>query len=274
MIIKTMLKKILKNLQKPHLIPRKIFSKILNQYYFNKYDFKKFLEDQNNLFLKLELNREEGEKKLQKIKEEFKFLESPMASEHQVLFSSLSLKKKIPEILEIGTFDGKNSVLLSKLFPDSNISTIDLDNTDENFRLSYNRNDSEEFNKFCDSRDKILSLANNVTFKKTNSVHLTSTNKKYDLIWVDGAHGYPVVTIDIINSVKLLNHDGIILCDDVILSKPSQQDSMYESIASHETLKILKNSGVIDYELLFKRLDSTNNSNPFSRKFIACVKIK
>ena len=51
------------------------------------------------------------------IKEEFKFLESPMASEHQVLFSSLSLKKKIPEILEIGTFDGKNSVLLSKLFP-------------------------------------------------------------------------------------------------------------------------------------------------------------
>ena len=60
MIIKTMLKKILKNLQKPHLIPRKIFSKILNQYYFNKYNFKKFLEDQNNLFLKLELNREEG----------------------------------------------------------------------------------------------------------------------------------------------------------------------------------------------------------------------
>ena len=41
-----------------------------------------------------------------------------MSSEHEVFFSSLSLNKSnsINEILEIGTFDGFNALLLSKLF--------------------------------------------------------------------------------------------------------------------------------------------------------------
>ena len=41
----------------------------------------------------------------------------------------------------------------------------------------------------------------NINFKKMNSVKLIACKKKYDLIWIDGAHGYPVVCIDIINSL-------------------------------------------------------------------------
>ena len=64
-----------------------------------------------------------------------------MSSEHEVLFSSLSLNynNNIKKILEIGTFDGKNSYLLSLLFKNSKIDTIDLEKNDINFKNSYNR---------------------------------------------------------------------------------------------------------------------------------------
>ena len=40
----------------------------------------------------------------------------------------------------------------------------------------------------------------------------------YDLIWIDGAHGYPIITIDIVNSLRIINPKGIILCDDIYLA--------------------------------------------------------
>ena len=52
------------------------------------------------------------------------------------------------------------------------------------------------------------------------SLNLINSNEKYDLIWIDGAHGYPTVTIDIINSLKLINNDGLIICDDVYIKEP------------------------------------------------------
>ena len=48
-----------------------------------------------------------------------------------------------------------------------------------------------------------------------NSVKLIGEKDKFDLIWVDGAHGNPIVTIDIINSLNILNAEGLIMCDDV-----------------------------------------------------------
>ena len=70
---------------------------------------------------------------------------------------------------------------------------------------------------------------------------IKETKKKYDLIWIDGAHGYPVVCIDIINSLHILKENGLILCDDVCLKlNQSNSDIMYSSIATYETLNELK----------------------------------
>ena len=41
------------------------------------------------------------------------------------------------------------------------------------------------------------------------------------------------------------NDKGIIVCDDVHKEKPTNQDSMYRSIASYETLKSLENEKII-----------------------------
>ena len=77
-----------------------------------------------------------------------------MNSEHSVLLASLSLiNQPFKEILE--TFDGKNALFLSKIFPNSSITTIDLDDEDELFIKTYDRAKFEERVNFV-KRDKIL----------------------------------------------------------------------------------------------------------------------
>ena len=92
------------------------------------------------------------------------------------------------------------------------------------------------------------------------------------MIWVDGAHGYPFVTIDIMNSLKLINENGLILCDDVIVNELNLADKMYRSNASHETIKELKEEGLINYSLFLKRLEKKFNYFPEDKKYIALIK--
>jgi predicted O-methyltransferase YrrM len=250
---------------------KKMVNLIKKNYYKKTYNYLFFEKKQNHVFKKIGLDRSKAIKKLYEIYNKYPFLKNNMQSEHGTLFSAISLKKEKIKILEIGTYDGKNAYLLSKLFPKAFITTIDLPNNDKNFRSTYNRND--KFYKFCKSRNKIIKRSKNIFFKKINSLNLIFCKKKFDLIWIDGAHGYPVVTSDIINSIKLLNTNGVILCDDIFLENILPQDDIYTSVATFETLKNLEKAGIINYKLIYKRLDINNNSNPDLRKFIGFVKI-
>ena len=267
-----LLLKIIRNLIRPHKIPKKIFNKL--NYYFNykKYNQNFFEKEQNDIFKYFGLNREEGIKKLTLIKKDldFKSRDRGMSTEHEVIFSSLSLSKNksITDILEIGTFDGFNALLLSNLFPNSNIDTIDLPENDDDFINFYNRKDN--ISKFIQDRNNILSKNKNINFFPLNSLKLLNHKKKYDLIWIDGAHGYPMVCIDIINSLHILKENGLILCDDVHLNlNQINSDKMYHSIASYETLNELKKQNLINFRLVYKRLNPKRNCIESTRKFIA-----
>jgi hypothetical protein len=156
------------------------------------------------------------------------------------------------------------------LFPDSNIDTIDLPETDDDFINFYNRKDN--VGKFIQDRNIILSKNKNINFFPLNSLKLLNYKKKYDLIWIDGAHGYPLVCIDIINSLHILKENGLILCDDVHLKlNQNNSDKMYNSIASYETLNQLKNQNLINFRLVYKRLHAKDNCMENERKFIAIV---
>lgn len=269
-----LLKKTLNNLARPHKIPKEILSRINYFFSFKKYNQNFFEREQNEIFEHFGLNRQEGIKKLTLMKKDldFKLRNSEMSSEHEVIFSSLSLNKKkiFADILEIGTFDGFNSLLLSNLFPNCNIDTIDLSKTDDDFTNFYNRKDNTS--KFIQDRDIILSKNKNINFFPLNSLKLLNYKKKYDLIWIDGAHGYPVVCIDIINSLHILKKDGLILCDDVHLKlNQSNSDTMYSSIATYETLNELKKQKLINFRLIYKRLIAKYNCMENTRKFIAIV---
>ena len=260
----------IKNLIKPHKIPSKIISKILILYLRKIYDFNKFQKEQNLIFKYFNLDRDNAFHLLEKIKAQFPFLDRNMSSEHEVFFSALSLSNlNINKILEIGTHDGKNSYLLSLLFKNAEIDTIDLPKTSKDFVKFYNR--ENKLDDFINSRNEILKKNNKIKFIETNSINLLNSEKKYDLIWIDGAHGYPVVCIDIINSLKRINTNGIIMCDDVFINN-IKSDRIYKSTAAFETLSELAMEKIIDYKLIYKRLDCINNCDISNRKFVGIFK--
>jgi len=270
-----MIIKILRNILQPHKIPKKLIKKIKFYIAKKKYYESYFTEEQNKIFKRLDLNRSEGLKKLENIKKDMNFesRERPMSSEHEVVFSSLSLNNniKISKILEIGTFDGMNSLLLSKIFPNADIDTIDLPHTESDFINFYNRKNRIE--EFISNRNNNLGKNNKIQFIEKNSINLINFKNKYDLIWIDGGHGYPIVCADIINSLYLVNNNGIIICDDIFINlKLSQSDKMYNSIASFQTLNLLKKENLINLEFIFKRLSVNENCLEEKRKFVAVLK--
>ena len=251
---------------------KKIFFKIF--FYISKINYveNKFIDEQNNLFKENNLNREEGLKIFSNLAAEFQLLKNETSSEHQILLSSISKNFNIKNILEIGTYNGINSLMLSKLFSSADIDTIDLPDDDYTFKNTYGRDNSKKLKEIINIRNTIMNANNKINFIQKNSVNLLNEKKKYDLIWIDGAHGYPVVTMDIINSVNLLSNNGIILCDDVWIDAPPAQDKIYHSLASYETLIQLKENNIIDFTLFYKRLDNENNSFRYLRKYIAYIK--
>ena len=265
-----MFKKIIHILTNLHKVPIKIFNKLKFFYYksFGNKEF--FVNKQIECFSNADLDWTNGKKKLNEIKKKFDIPDREMSSEHEIIFSSISLNRsyKIKEILEIGTFDGINAFLLSKIFPDAKIDTIDLSNDDYDFKTFYNR--KHIVDNFIEKRDSILNKSKNINFIQMNSLQLMNYKKKYDLIWIDGAHGYPVVCIDIINSLKISEKNGIILCDDVYVHRNhGTSDKMYKSNATHETLDILNKQNLINYKLIYKRISPEYNCIENEKKFIA-----
>jgi hypothetical protein len=79
------------------------------------------------------------------------------------------------------------------------------------------------------------------------------------LIWIDGAHGYPVVPMDIINSYRLCSKGGFVLVDDIFVTV-NTSDSYYKSVGGFKTLTALKVSKLItDFTLFNKRLGGHHN---------------
>ena len=196
---------------------------------------------------------------------------SGMYSEHLIIFSAIaSSNLKIKNILEIGTYDAKTSLILATLFPEAIIITIDLEDDDPLFLQTYNRN--ENVDKFITLRNNLIKKKNNIKFIQSNSLRLGFLDDipNQDLIWVDGAHGYPIVTSDITNCIKLMNENSILLCDD-IWKKSRNNDSMYQSNAGFETLEAFSNADIINNIYFRKRIGKKYNGN---YKYISFSKIK
>jgi len=250
-----------------------VIRKIFFFFFIKKYNYLKYHTKQVNIFKTLNLNRQLGKEKLNLTFKDINFHSSKrsMSSEHEVFFSSLSASNdfKINKILEIGTHDGFNSLLLSHLFPNAKVDTIDLQSSDKNFINFYDR--KYKIDDFLKKRNNFLSKSSNINFYEMNSLKLIGSKNKYDLIWIDGAHGYPVLCIDIINSLNIINRNGLILCDDVYINKV-KNDNMYYSNAAFETLNALSEEKIINFKLIYKRLSAKDNCLEKYRKYIAIIK--
>jgi len=183
-----------------------------------------------------------------------------MYSEHLIIFAAISeTNLKIKNILEIGTFDGKTATILARLFPDSDIKTIDLSDNDPIFINTYARKNNPK--EFIKKRNTLLSRFKSINFLQINSLELSLKNKlpKQDLIWVDGAHGYPIVVSDITNSIGLMHQESILMCDD-IFKRTTKYDSLYVSTAGFETLSAFRDSNILETHYFHKRIGRKFNS--------------
>jgi predicted O-methyltransferase YrrM len=212
------------------------------------------LEYQESKFTQLGCSRYEALQKLAELdKENFNSAEfADMHSEHEVILCALKLIGFNPKsILEIGTYKAETTLLLHRLFPSSKIETFDLPIDEAQKKRFYHYD--QKLDSILEARTHNLSMASNTTYHEMSSVHLSKSSNSYDLIWIDGSHGYPVVTIDILNSFRLINDSGWVLCDDVFTNLKNS-DSDKDSIATYETLLELQNIKSIELDFFYKRL--------------------
>jgi len=171
----------------------------------------------------------------------------PNLSWHYHLFAYLSTQPKYAkpgtQILEIGTFEGEFTRFLSRCFPQGHIHTFDLPSDNPIFLESYGRHENLDSHL----RERATNLEfTNVTFYARNSSEIPSVlgDASFDLIWVDGDHHDPQVSIDIDNCIQLMNTNSLMLVDDIVMfdlrSKLESIDSFLK-LQRLETLGILKN---------------------------------
>ncbi len=193
-------------------------------------------------------------------------------SEHYELLFGVSQRYRPKRILEIGTATGDFSVFLATIFPDAKIETIDLSRLDKRFWNATSdletTTDWSVSKTDLDARDAKLSSFSNIEFRELNSLALTfHESQKYDLIWVDGDHTYPVVSVDIANALRLLEIGGILVADDIYEVTQKRRESGNQE--SHETLVQFQKAGFIHFNLVLKRLFPEPYYNKRSQKFIA-----
>jgi len=253
-------------------IVRRAFCKI-SRILINRFNlFNVPVDFQNRQMNSIGLDREKGLRKLNHILKDLmdkSYDENDgMFSEHLILISSISVARQdISRILEIGTYDGRTALILSRLFPKAEIITIDLPGDNSNFKKTYNRKHSAE--EFIEKRNSLIRAERNIDFRESDSVKLCQWDENFDLIWIDGAHGYPVAAMDIINSYRLANKNAFVLIDD-IWKKAKNTDSFYISTAGYESLNTLKNAKLISEYFLFpKRLGGIFN-HPGNKKYVGC----
>ncbi len=227
-----------------------------------KYNSKEVKDKQIQCYLEAGLDRDRGLKKLNYNLENLNFQtydeSNEMYSEHLIIFAAIADKyqNKIKNILEIGTFDGKTSRILSSLFPLSKVNTIDLKDNDPIFINSYGRENIQIRKSFIEKRNALLNSAKNINFLQLNSLNIMKTEiaeREYDLIWIDGAHGYPFACADIVNSFSLAHKDTLIICDDV-WEKVNQNDQLYKSDASFKTINEFEKASLLSTNYIRKRI--------------------
>ena len=246
-----------------------IYNKIRNSLKYRQYDLSKDLDYNENLFKLLKFDIEKIKLQLSSLNFQYN---SPKLSWHYHLFLGLKnyFENNKIEILEIGTHNGNFANFISKVYDQSHITTIDLDDNDRQFINTYGREKKEKLDRFLKLRNENLNREN-IEFIKLNSLNIKKyfIKKKFDLIWVDGDHLDPQVTIDIINSLDLLNDDGIICADDVIMDNYFQ--NKYVSNESFLTLKHLEDNGLIKNYYLIKRIRMRNATH---KKYISITSLK
>ncbi len=192
-------------------------------------------------------------------------------SVHWLVFACLSMTTMPADrILEIGTYDGSFTAILARLFPQAEIITVDLPDSDPILRATYKRDREAEFRRFLDRRNHNLAAVT-IRFVETNSVFLLEDiARPVDLVWVDGGHHYPEVAWDLAAAHYLCREGGSVLCDDVM--EPAEgRRTAYVSSDSYEAFHYIAGRTGAKPNLFLKRCKFMHAGVPGKRKYVAMM---
>lgn len=193
-----------------------------------------------------------------------------MASVHWLLFACIKQQRTVRRVLEIGAYDGQTTALLARLFPTSEIVTVDLPRSDPILARTYGfaRGGAERMAAY----EALLSQntkSPNVRLLRANSFFLpAAVSGKFDLVWIDGGHLYPEIAWDICNCYHLGADHSIIMIDDVIPDARGLRDG-YVSPDSHAVLHYVTCRTKDPVELFLKREATEWSADPRRRKYVA-----
>ena len=227
-----------------------ISTKFLIDSGFKNIFYRKVFKNQKNLFYKIMKNE------LILTKDWF----STNITTWNAIFKKFKLINTEPKILEIGSYEGCSAVFFLNYFKNSEVTCI------ETFR------GSDEHSKIDFTTIKKNFLENTKKFQKRialyegpseNFFNLKNTQKKYDLIYIDGSHHYDDVIQDANNSFNVLNKNGIIIFDDFL--KKYYKDLTKDPILAvlnfinqnKQNIKIIN----VGYQIVIQKIFNTNMIN-------------
>ena len=144
----------------------------------------------------------------------------------------LVMLKKPKRILEIGTAIGYSSIIMNRAYPNSNITTIEID--EKNFLKA------KEFIKKASCEKNI-----DIIYADANDA-LDFITDKYDMIFMDAAKGQYMSFFE--KSIERLNQGGILISDNILfrglVAKEKNNIRRKNTIVRRlkEFLKIITNS--------------------------------
>lgn len=166
----------------------------------------------------------------------------------------VSLKRKKGSsginLLEIGTYDGINSLILSLLSDQVTVHTFDPDPTESATSWKYKGQNDQNFEEWGSEHLKNRNMnidRPNIKYYPTSSSSLLNhidSIQKPDVIWIDGDHRFPQIAIDLAGVLSMYR-DSIILIDDVYLARSNN--------ATTETIRFLARDLGLDVYLHQKK---------------------
>jgi hypothetical protein len=161
-----------------------------------------------NIFIKSKIKYA---KKKHKITLSNKIISNDYFSAHAFYFYNLFIKlPKNFKYLEIGSYEGNSALYVSKNFPESKVTCVDL-------WEAFEEHKGIDFSIIEKNFDSNLQGLDNINKIKSTSDNFFAKNKSmFDFIYIDGNHKFDYVLRDCENAWKFLNKGGFLACDDYI----------------------------------------------------------
>jgi len=171
---------------------------------------------------------------------------------------SLIKKHNFKKVLEVGMANGTSALYICQAFKDKNIKgnliSIDPFQSTQWKNVGMSQLERANLKKYHSLIEESSDLA---------LPELLKSDKKFDMIFIDGMHLYDYTLIDIYYATKLINMGGLIVVDDI--RHKGVKEVIYYIKKNYIMLKFIENNYSSDTMATFKKIKEDDRQWNFHR---------